>query len=142
MPNIKIIITSLLLSALLIGCGSHEQVVQRNELVYIQFVGMHNGETIIIDGAAPYKLMGGPQPDNEADFKKNYIPVLDSFTINGKEATKIQVDKGRHNVKVYRRNDETNNALLTAEEIINSDNELIIDKDIYIASGTTYEFEL
>jgi len=142
MRNIKITIV-LIISTLLIGCGGyHEQVVQRNELSYVQFIGTHNGETIVIDSGTPYKLMGGSEPENEGDFVKDYIPVLDSFTINGVEATKIQIDKGKHNVRVYRRNNETNNALLTEQDLMNNDNNLIIDKDIYIASGMTYEFEL
>lgn len=141
MSIIKISII-LILTTLMIGCGYHEQVVQRNELSYVQFIGAHNGETVVIDGGTPYKLMGGPAPENEGDFVENYIPVLDSFTINGTQATKIQINKGKHNVKVYRRNNETNNALLTEKDLMNNENNLIIDKDVYISSGTTYEFEL
>lgn len=141
MFNFKIL-TALLIGILLTGCGYHEQIVQRNEQSYIQFLGPHNGETIVIDGGSPYKLMGSGEPANEGDFVKDYIPALTSFTIKGIQATKILVKKGKHNVKVYRRNNETNNALLTEKDLMNNDNNLVIDKDIFISSGTTYEFEL
>jgi hypothetical protein len=58
------------------------------------------------------------------------------------EATKIQINKGKHSIKVYRSNDEQGNPLVTQKDLINNEDNLIIDKDIYISSGTTYEIEL
>ena len=138
MLNIKVTI-ALIISTLLVGCGYHEQVVQRNELSYIQFIGDHSSEIIVIDDGDPYLLLGWALAEYKSDYEKN-MHVLEPFSLNGIEATKISVSKGKHNIKVYRSNIEAGGAVLSKQDLLNKN--LIIDKDIYISSGTTYEFEL
>jgi hypothetical protein len=143
MKNIKTLIT-IMISMLVLGCtGYHEQVTQRDESSYVQFVGKHNGEIIVIDNENQYVLMTGSNFENiDGNWVKDGRRVLKSFYINQMEATKIQINKGKHSIKVYRSNDEQGNPLVTQKDLINNEDNLIIDKDIYISSGTTYEIEL
>lgn len=94
--------------ALLSACGSYQSSTQVDSVSYIQFSGETNKELVSIDGQSVGTL--------GAD--------LESFDVNGKTVTRIQVQPGTHEVVVTR------------------DGKEIIKRKIYISDGNSAEVNL
>lgn len=94
--------------ALLSACGSYQSTTQVDNVAYIQFSGETNKEQVSIDGQ-PVGTLGDD---------------LESFDVNGKTVTRIQVQPGTHDVVVTR------------------DGKQIIKRKIYISDGNSAEVNL
>ena len=103
---IKLISTILFLS--LFGCGTHSHQAQVNKYAYIQIIGEINEEKMVLDNGLPIILGDSTE----------------SFDLNGKTATKIRVQQGRHRITIYRKGG------------------IIVDRLFYVSPGNVFEVEL
>jgi uncharacterized protein YcfL len=107
MKNV-LILMGFLLSLALVGCGSYNQAVQVDDHAYLLLIGNPDGNIVVIDDGNPI------------DLEKDTT----SFSLNGKQATKIQISIGKHTVKV------TKSGALT------------VNRAFYVSTGTSFEVEL
>jgi hypothetical protein len=90
------------------GCGTYQATTQVDDKAYVQIMGKPNAETIEIDGHSVGVL--GDQ--------------LKSFYLNGRTATKIQIAKGTHRIKILR------------------DGKVIVYRTFFVSSGNVFEVDL
>lgn len=103
----SLFITTLLV-ALLSACGSYQAVTQVDSVGYIQFTGEPSNEQILINGQNV-----GTLGDS-----------LESFDLNGKTVTRVQVTPGTHEVEVRR------------------DGKTVVKRKIYLSDGNNAEVNL
>lgn len=92
---------------LLAACGSFKTVSQTEETTYLQLLGNKEGVVLVLDQSTTVNL-----------------DTLQSFELNGKEATRITVPAGQHRVTLTR-----NGALL-------------VDRNIYVSEGNAFDITL
>lgn len=105
MKKVIMIIMALLMVT---GCGTYRQTVEVDDNAYLLLIGDPTGNIVTIDNGRPIEL--GKETE--------------SFNLNGKTATKIQVPIGSHTVKVTK------------------DGELMVNRKFYVSTGTSFEVEL
>ncbi|MBK9131511.1 MAG: hypothetical protein IPM20_07765 [Gammaproteobacteria bacterium] len=106
--KINLIALSFLLPLFLVGCGSYNEAVQVNDSAYLLLIGNPDGNIVQIDNGVPVEL--GKDTT--------------SFSLNGKQATKIQISTGKHAVKI------TKNGTV------------VVHREFYVSTGTSFELEL
>lgn len=92
----------------LIGCGTYNEAVQVDDHAYLLLIGNPDGNVVEIDNGGPIDLA--------KDMK--------SFSLNGKQATKIQVSIGKHTVRITR------------------GGVVVVNRAFYVSTGTSFEVEL
>lgn len=90
------------------GCGTYQATTQVDDTAYVQIMGKPNAETVELDGQSVGVL--GQQ--------------LKSFYLNGQTATKIQVTKGTHTIKILR------------------DGKTLVYRTFFVSSGNVFEVNL
>ena len=108
MMRAKFLIFPVALLVLLVGCGTYSHQVASDGSSYLLLIGEPEGESVKIDGAAPFVL------------GKN----TESFDLNGREATKIRIPRGKHRVKITRGGN------------------LLLDRVFFISEGQSFELEI
>jgi uncharacterized lipoprotein YajG len=90
------------------GCGTYRQSVQVDDNAYLLLIGEPAGNIVTIDNGKPIEL--GKETE--------------SFDLNGKIATKIQVPIGTHTLKVTK------------------DGDLVVNRKFYVSTGGSFEVQL
>lgn len=105
----KKVIFSVMLLLSLTGCGTYRQSVQVEDNAYLLLIGYPQGqEVLIIDDSEQIDLVNDVQ----------------SFDLNGKNAIKIQISAGTHNIKIIR------------------DGAISVDRNFYVSTGNSFEVQL
>ena len=99
---------SVVLFLFLFGCGTHSHQTQVDKYSYIQVIGEVNEEKMVLDNGPPIALGDSTE----------------SFHLNGRTATKIRIQQGRHRITIYRRG------------------QIILDRVFYVSPGNIFEVEL
>lgn len=92
----------------LFSCGSYKHQAQLDKYAYFQITGELNGEKLVLDNGTPVAV--------EDEYE--------SFDLNGRQATRIRVNQGKHRVTIYR------------------EDKVIVDRVFYVSSGNVFELEL
>ena len=90
------------------SCGTYRETTQVDDNAYLLLIGDPARNIVTIDNGSPIDLSKDTQ----------------SYNLNGKTATKIQIPVGTHTVKIMK------------------DGELIINRKFYVSTGTSFEVEL
>jgi hypothetical protein len=90
------------------GCGTYSQSVLVDDKAYLLLIGNPDGNIVTIDDTKPIDLTNDTT----------------SFSLNGAQATKIQVSTGSHTVKI------TKNGTVT------------VNRKFYVSTGTSFEVQL
>lgn len=97
-----------LFTLVLVGCGTYRQTVQIDDHAYLLLIGNPENNVVVIDGGNPI------------DLAKDTT----SFSLDGRQVTKIQISIGKHTVKVT------------------MGGTLKIYRVFYVSTGTSFEIEL
>lgn len=103
----KFLLTAAVL-LLVTGCGTYRQSVQVDDNAYLLLIGEPTGNIVTIDDGRPIDLAMETQ----------------SYYLNGKTATKIQVPTGTHTVRITK------------------DGKLTVNRKFYVSTGTSFEVQL
>jgi len=90
------------------ACGTYQETVQVDDKAYLLIIGEVKGCDAVIDGAAPLMLDKDTQ----------------SYYLNGRTATKIEIARGSHEVK------------------ITCGGQLRVDRKFYVSNGNSFEVNL
>lgn len=90
------------------GCGTYGQIVQVDDSAYLLLIGNPQGNIVTIDNNLPIDL----------------IKDTTSFSLNGEEATKIRVSRGKHTITIQK------NGITT------------VNRKFYVSTGTSFEVKL
>ncbi len=111
MPKLKLLslknILLLCAAFLLAACGSFKTVSQTEETTYLQLLGNKEDVVLVLDQTTTVDLN-----------------TLQSFDLNGKEATRITVPAGQHRVTLTRKG------------------ALLVDRNIYVSEGNAFDITL
>ena len=115
----------------LFGCGTYSQSVQVDDNAYILLTGDNfNGKVLVLNDEQEVQLMDRVTPASgvaNQQPQNNYSNIPGraiSFDLNGRNAVKIQIPAGKHNVKVY------------------DNGSLIVNRDFYVSTQTSFEVAL
>lgn len=98
----------LILLLLIGGCGTYSESVQVSDKAYLLLIGNPYGSVVTIDNLKPINL----QEDTT------------SFSLNGRQATKIEIPTGTHTVNVTR------------------NGQLLVNRKFFVSNGSSFEVEL
>lgn len=114
------------------GCGGvYSQSVQVDDNAYILLTGdSFDGKVLVINDEQEVHLMDRAVPvdGNTSQAQNNYVKTVRgrafSFDLNGKNAIKIEIPAGKHNVKIY------------------DNGNLVVNRDFYVSTETSFEVTL